>query len=515
MPLSLHESHHVKISCDPTTSSPAPVHEGQRHGYFNDEATRRLLGLDEGAVPLHAGTYGEAEPGIKPVKLSSLRDKSYDRLLLPFVPKNHWVRYTPISIYEKLQQYAVHLEARRELGRLFSKALVDVQLSMKNTGLDLPSYAHHLVPRLLYKAGGDEEPFFYQFLIFFSPSAHRIRAARIGRVCAMLDALSNLAQALQRDPGEWEKGFPIGIEVDLEELTEEDQTLLVAYRSLDVPVEGPIPDNLPSLASAEQARVMLFGKSKGRATGMPEEVDLPERDDDALFFADIQPDHDEQGFNADGRRKSAAERREFAEEEYVRELQEAQEAREEPVAMDIDPAPPYSPAEPPTSEPFGTSALQVSLGETGSNVGTPQQALTPVSAVTSIQSSEGASAFSSGSAASVTREGNQPHKKSTVAAQRSRNWRGRPRQPSPRDRRSPSRHRSPPLVVDPPRLVGNPPCSVAPIHLLAGLHPLVGTLLVAARLHPVVTTVAHPLLVPRLWPSTLKVCWQVYQPELQ
>ena len=92
----------------------------------------------------------------------------------------------------------------------------------------------------------------------------------------MLDTLSNLAQALQRDPGEWEKGFPIGIKVDLEELMEEDQTLLVAYCSLDVPVEGPIPDNLPSLVSAEQARVMLFGKSKGRATSMLEEVDLPE-----------------------------------------------------------------------------------------------------------------------------------------------------------------------------------------------------------------------------------------------
>ena len=183
MPLSLHESHHIKISCDPMTSSPAPIHEGQRHGYFNDEAMYRLLGLDEGAVPLHAGTYGEAEPGIKPVKLSSLCDKSYDRLLLPFVPKNHWVQHAPISIYEKMQQYTIHLEARRELGRLFSKALVDVQISMKNTGLNLPSYAHHLVLRLLYKAGGDEEPFFYQFLIFFSPSAHRIWAARIRRVC--------------------------------------------------------------------------------------------------------------------------------------------------------------------------------------------------------------------------------------------------------------------------------------------------------------------------------------------
>ena len=339
-----HESYRRAISCDPAASSPAPVHEGQPHGYFDDEATRTLLGLEADAVPLHSGTYGEKEPGIKPVKLSLLRQKLRDQLLLPLVPKNHWFHHTPISMYEKLQQYAVHLEARRELGRLFSKSLLDAQIGMNETSLDYLNYARVLVPRLRYKTGGDDEPFFYQFQIFFSPSAHRIRAARIGRVCAMLDAMTNLVQALQRDPGEWEKGTPIGIVLDSEDLTEDDRTLVNAYRSLDVPVEGTLPNNLPPIVTAEQARIILFGKPTAKFTDIPDEIELPDRHDDALFYADIQPDHDALGLHADGSRKSAAEQRAFAEEEYVQELQEARGAQEEPTAMDLDPAPPYSAA---------------------------------------------------------------------------------------------------------------------------------------------------------------------------
>ena len=45
-------------------------------------------------------------------------------------------------------------------------------MSIEEIGLNLPSYALTLVPRLQYKARGDKEPFFYQFLIFFTPSAH-------------------------------------------------------------------------------------------------------------------------------------------------------------------------------------------------------------------------------------------------------------------------------------------------------------------------------------------------------
>ena len=441
----LHESYRRAISCDPAASSPAPVHKGQPHGYFDDEAMRTLLGLEADAVPLHSGTYGEKEPSIKPVKLSLLRQKLRDQLLLPLVPKNHWFHHTLISMYEKLQQYAVHLEACRELGWLFSKSLLDGQIGMNETSLNYPNYARVLVLRLQYKTGGDDEPFFYQFQIFFLPSAHRIRAARIGQVCAMLDAMTNLVQALQKDPGEWEKGTPIGIVLDSEDLTEDNRTLVNAYRSLDVPVEGTLPNNLPPIVTAEQARIILFGKPTAKFTDIPDKIELPDRHDDALFYADIQPNHDALGLHADGSRKLAAELRAFTEEEYIQELQEARGAQEEPTAMDLDPAPPYSAAASAAAAAFGTLALQVLLVEASGNasVGTPQQALTPVSAVTSIQSSEGASAVSSRSVASNQPEGSRPCHKSTVTAQRSRNWKGRHRKPPPCDQRSPPRQRSP------------------------------------------------------------------------
>ena len=411
MPLSPHKSSQARISCNPTNSSPAPIHEGQPHGYFNDEATCLLLGLNTGVTPLNSGTYGEEELGVRPIKFSVLCQKSLDHLLLPFTPKNHWFHHSQISMYEKNRQYAIHLEARRELNRCFSKALFDTQAGSCDTGLSLPDYVRNLVPKLRYKVGGDEEPFFYQFQIFFSPSAHRIRAVQIGRICAILDALSNLAQALQRDPGEWEKGFPVGITVDSEELSEEDRNLVNAYHSLDVPVEGTSPEGMPVLISADQAKTILYGKAKEKAVSpeLPDETSLSDDDDDALDYTRIQPDHEAQGLNADGRCKTNAERQEYEEDLYIHEYTAEREeaaAAHEATAMEVDPAPPYSPPVPAGNKSFGTSAPQVSLGETETNTGTPQLSLTPISAVTSIHSSEGASINSSASASSALPESN-------------------------------------------------------------------------------------------------------------
>jgi len=90
----------------------------------------------------------EAEPGVKPIKLSMLRQKLYNQLFLPFVPQKHWFHHTPISMYKKNQQYAVHFDACRELDVLFSKALIDVQIGAKETSLNLPHYMLSLVPKL-------------------------------------------------------------------------------------------------------------------------------------------------------------------------------------------------------------------------------------------------------------------------------------------------------------------------------------------------------------------------------
>ena len=202
--------------------------------------------------------------------------------------------------------------------------------------------------------------------------------------------------------------------MDSEELSEEDRNLVNAYRSLDVPVEGNLPEGLPTLVSADQAKTILYGKAKEKAVSpeLPDETSLSDDDDDALDYARIQPNHDAQGLNADGRRKTNAERQEYEEDlyihEYAAEREEAAAAREA-TAMEVDPAPPYSPPVPAGNESFGTSALQVSLGETEANTGTPQLSLTPVSVVTSIHSLEGASINSSASASSTLPESNRGH----------------------------------------------------------------------------------------------------------
>jgi len=64
-------------------------------------------------------------------------------------------------MYEKNKQYAVHLDARRELDQLLSKSLLDAQLGASETGLTILNYVRLLVPRLRYKVSGDGELFFY------------------------------------------------------------------------------------------------------------------------------------------------------------------------------------------------------------------------------------------------------------------------------------------------------------------------------------------------------------------
>lgn len=151
-----HISHLAPISCDLAASSPAPVHEGQSRGYFTDEATCLLLGLGTEVVPLNSGTYGKEEPGVKAIKLSLLRLKSYDQLLLPFMPKNHWFHNTLLSISVQNRQYGAHLQLLRQLEELFSKALLNTQISANNSGLNLPQYTRLLVPKLQFKAGKED-----------------------------------------------------------------------------------------------------------------------------------------------------------------------------------------------------------------------------------------------------------------------------------------------------------------------------------------------------------------------
>ena len=63
---------------------------------------------------------------------------------------------------------------------------------------------------------------------------------------------------------------------------------------------------MPLLMSGDQARTILFRSSKAKAesTEILDEEYLSSNDDNALEYMRIQPNHDEQGLNVDGRIKT-------------------------------------------------------------------------------------------------------------------------------------------------------------------------------------------------------------------
>ena len=46
---------------DPTASLSTPRHKGLKYGFFNDKASKALLGLDDGDALLKSGMYGVKE----------------------------------------------------------------------------------------------------------------------------------------------------------------------------------------------------------------------------------------------------------------------------------------------------------------------------------------------------------------------------------------------------------------------------------------------------------------------
>jgi hypothetical protein len=66
----------------------APIAMGRKRGYFRDETTRALLGLNKGNFMQNSGTYGTKEIAEQPVEFDLLRNGTYDQCFLPFVPCN-------------------------------------------------------------------------------------------------------------------------------------------------------------------------------------------------------------------------------------------------------------------------------------------------------------------------------------------------------------------------------------------------------------------------------------------
>jgi len=446
-----HDHYRARVTTDPTASSPAPVDEGKKKGYFDDHATRMLLDLSPSDAVLHSGTYGNKELSVSPIKLSSLRATNYDRRLLPFTPLNHAFACTYIAMHDRNGQFPVLAQTRKNLEESLNRALIDAQIAANSAGISLPNYAMTLIPRIKYSEGGDDHPFPHQFKIFFAPSASRMRGVRVGRIEALLDATTNAASAMNNGFRGWPKGEPVGILIGEEEFSEEDVTILSAYQALGVPRVGSLPEGLEIVSlTREEVQDALIGKMLGKSvpnTKIPDVIsDFDPNsgmDDDALYYASIAPDYDEHNLNADGEAKTREQRREEADYAIMEELQGGQEEER----MEQDPVPPYEPVQREGEAAFATSALQMSLVEPA-NAG-PAQLSTPNSAATSMPSSEAVSATSSNSNAAVPQT-----RRSTVAARRSRNYRGpymqpassssRSRLPPPRRSPSPLRHYSPP-----------------------------------------------------------------------
>src|SRR6266849_588932 len=444
------EHYRVIVTVDPTASSPAPIDQGSQKGYFDDEATRSLLSLDSSDRILHSGTYGEKELSTHPIAFATLRAPRFDQRLLPFTPRNHAFTSSAIDMHEQNGQFPALVQTRKNLEEHLNRALLDAQIAGNKASISLPNYALILVPRLKYSENGDGRPFPYQFLVFFSPSATRMRGVRIGRIMAILDATTNCAHAMVNGPGNWPKGEPVGIVVEELELNDEDLQLLATFRSLGISITGNLPENFESISvPLDVARDVLIGKAQGKTapiTNIPNssaDLDLLSGTDyDALYYAAIDPNHDANGLEADGLAKTRNMRRDDADNAFIEGLQDGHEDKRD------EPAPPYLPAEVEVRSTGQSPRLPAPSEEPVGYSGAAPPTIT-IPLITESQPS------SSTPDVSTWRP-----RKSTVAAQRSRHYTGPYTQPIPAaaitplqsSRRPPSRHGYAPTLHNSPRL---------------------------------------------------------------
>ena len=78
----------------------APIEKGRKKGYFRDEATRALLGLNKGDFMQTSGTYGAKELAEYPVRFELLCDGTYDQRFFPFVPRSRGTMRTPHTAWK-------------------------------------------------------------------------------------------------------------------------------------------------------------------------------------------------------------------------------------------------------------------------------------------------------------------------------------------------------------------------------------------------------------------------------
>jgi len=293
---------------------PAPLEEGRKRGYFRDEATRALLGLNKGDCMQANGTYGAQELAEYPIDFALLRDGTYDQRFLPFVSKfRGTMRLIQVDLRLTNRQWKPSNRAIKNLWENLQLAVTEAEKAAQRTNLPLPDYAYSLVPRLRYQVVPDDPPFEYQFQIWFAPQAHFARWRRIERVAGLLDAYANAChRLLHPNRDDWPNGEPIGIDFNLENIDDKDKELALAYAFLKVPIQLPESWAIPANYSLQDARAALLSDGRGSATGrlsFPSISELPDTDHDAMEFSKVRPDYAEHRYNGDGSRLTKQQRK--------------------------------------------------------------------------------------------------------------------------------------------------------------------------------------------------------------
>lgn len=298
----------------------APLENGRKRGYFRDEATRALLGLNKGDVMQASGTYGAKELAEYRVEFDLLCEGTYDQRFFPFVPRGRGIMRPPqIDLPKSHSQWKPSTRALKNLWENLQSSVADAEKAARLTNLPLPDYAFSLVPRLLYRVTENDPPFEYQFQIWFEPQAHYARWRRIERVASLLDGYVNAChQLLHPGSKEWPCGDPLGIEFEHATAHPKNRDLALAYVFLNIPLTLPSTWAIPVNYSLHDAQAALLSEGRGSATGrltFDTIFELPGDDHDALDFGQVRPNYSMHRYNSDGSRLTKQQRKDIADEE--------------------------------------------------------------------------------------------------------------------------------------------------------------------------------------------------------
>ena len=337
---------------------------GPALGYFRDDDTHALLGIDPNEHPLlSTGTYGRLEYGVTLPTIDRILDGDYGRRLLPFAPQpdpndNGAMSYNAPAF--SVRRYSAPPHEYWEVPRAsLNAAINNLQVArigaLKAASLrqtPFPPYAARILSRLLtiHALSNAPDLLTTQFQSWFVPEAMRARWVRLHRVVLVFEAYINLHRILDLNAGNLPNS-PIGLAPLMR--TPEDPNalrLLAAYQRLGIDVRRADGEALPlpDITVDEAFRVIV-----GEAV-IPPGPDFASDDteetghDNFLDIESLYPDPRVIGRNRDGTRMMRRDRQQAQEDAW--EADQANDSMDDPwdgVAIDPErivgtPPPVYS-----------------------------------------------------------------------------------------------------------------------------------------------------------------------------